>query len=103
MEPVSQGRGSAHVVAVSLPIRWADVGSFASLYPALPHDGDGNAVVGEVVVHEANGNLVFNGCEGKVALIGVSGLAVVRTAEDVLVVPLRNAELVKQVAADIGT
>ena len=99
MEPVSRGSGSAHVVAVSLPVEWADVGSFASLYEALPHDGERNAVVGDVVVQGAHGNLVFNQCGGVVALVGVSDLAVVRTADDVLVIPLRQAELVKQVAA----
>jgi len=101
MEPVSQGRGSAHVVAVSLPIRWADVGSFASLYDALPHDDDGNALVGDVVVRDAGGNLAFNQTEGVLALVGVSGLAVVRTAGAVLVVPLEQSELVKQVAASL--
>jgi len=101
MEPVSRGRGSAHVVAVSLPVEWADVGSYASLYDALPHDADGNAIVGGVAARDATGNLVFNQCQGVVALIGVTGLAVVRTAHDVLVVPLRQAELVKQVAASI--
>ena len=101
MEPVSKGRGSAHVVAIPLPVTWADVGSFASLYEALPHNGDGNAVVGDAVTSAANGNLVFNQCQGRVVLIGVSGLAVVRTRDDVLVLGLDRAELVKQVASGI--
>jgi len=98
MEPVSQGRGSAHVVAVALPTHWADVGSYASLYDALPHDGDGNATSGTVATLDAGGNLVFNTGDGVVALIGVTGLAVVYTDEAVLVVPLEDSEKVKQMA-----
>ena len=38
MEPVSLGRGNAHVVAVRLPITWHDVGGFAALSEQLPRD-----------------------------------------------------------------
>jgi len=98
MEPVSQGLGSAHVVAVALPTQWADVGSYASLYEALPHDGSGNAMSGTVATMDATANLVLNNGTGVVALIGVSGLAVVRAGNAVLVVPLKDAEKVKQMA-----
>jgi len=97
MEPVSQGRGSAHVVAVALPTRWADVGSYASLYDALPQDETGNATSGTVATMDATGNLVMND-GGLVALIGVSGLAVVRSGDTVLVVALEDSEKVKQMA-----
>jgi len=98
MEPVSQGLGSAHVLAVALPTRWADVGSYASLYQALPHDEAGNATSGTVATMDATGNLVINNSTGVVALIGVSDLAVVRVGGAVLVVPLKDAEKVKQMA-----
>ncbi|MCL2489860.1 MAG: sugar phosphate nucleotidyltransferase [Propionibacteriaceae bacterium] len=98
MEPVSAGLGSAHVVAVALPTQWADVGSYASLYEALPHDESGNAASGTVATMDATGNLVLNNDAGVVALIGVTGLAVVRSGSAVLVVPLKDAEKVKQMA-----
>ena len=101
MEPVSRGAGSAHVVAVPLPVQWADVGSYASLYEALPHDAAGNATSGRVVAEGAGGNLLFNQCEGVIGVVGVSGLAVVRTADAVLVVPLDQAEQVKGLASSI--
>jgi len=101
MEPVSQGRASAHVVAVGLPTQWADVGSYASLYEALPHGESGNATSGRVATMDAAGNLVMNDGDGVVALIGVSGLAVVRAGDDVLVVPLEDSEKVKQVALQV--
>jgi len=101
MEPVSQGRGSAHVVAVGLDTQWADVGSYASLYEALPHDQAGNATSGAVATMDATGNLVMNDEPGVVALIGVSGLAVVRAGDAVLVVPLEESEKVKQMAQQL--
>lgn len=99
MEPVSAGRGSAHVVAVPLPVQWADVGCYASLYEALPHDALGNATAGTVAALDSGGNLVFNHSAGTVALIGVSGLAVVHTADAVLVVSLDDSQKVKDLAA----
>jgi len=101
MEPVSRGRGNAHVVAVPLPIAWADVGSFSSLYQALMTDEAGNAKVGDVHTLDAKGNLAFNQVPGSIALIGVEGLAVVRTADTTLVVPLRDSQKVRQLAAAI--
>jgi len=99
MEPVSRGRGSAHVLAVALPIQWADVGSYGALYNALPQDHAHNASAGHVLVMDAADNLAFNYAEGTLALIGVRGLAVVRTADATLVVPLDQAQKVKQLAA----
>jgi len=101
MEPVSRGRGSAHVMAVPLPIAWADVGSYSSLYQALLTDESGNAAVGDLQTLDATGNLAFNQTPGSIALIGVSGLAVVRTADTTLVVPLREAQKVKELAMRI--
>ena len=99
MEPVSCGRGNAHVVAVGLPINWNDVGSFSSLHQVLPQDERQNAEVGRVLLMDADGNLAFNQGEGVLALIGVTGLAVVRTADATLVVPLEQAQKVKDAAA----
>jgi len=101
MEPVSRGRGSAHVLAVALPVQWADVGSYGALYKMLQQDSSHNANVGHVLMMEASDNLAFNQAEGMLALIGVHGLAVVRTDNATLVVPLDQAQKVKQLAAQV--
>ncbi|HPZ50881.1 MAG TPA: mannose-1-phosphate guanylyltransferase [Propionibacteriaceae bacterium] len=97
MEPVSQGRGSAHVVAVRLPIEWYDVGGFPALAPHLPQ-ADGNAVEGSVVSVASEGNLVVNrGPEGTiVAVVGLSDTVVVTSGNVVLVCPMAAAEQIKQ-------
>ena len=63
MEPVSQGQGTASVVAVRLPITWHDVGGFASLSEQLPRDAQGNALQGASVLVDARDNLVINNAE----------------------------------------
>jgi len=54
-----------------------------------------------VLMMEASDNLAFNQAEGMLALIGVHGLAVVRTDNATLVVPLDQAQKVKQLAAQV--
>jgi len=98
MEPVSRGEGTAHVVAVAMPIQWRDVGSLDALHAALPHDADGNATSGEVLAEDASGSLLINQSGGPLAVIGVDGLAVVRTDDAVLVVPLDRSQAVKPMA-----
>ena len=103
MEPVSHGRGSAHVVAVGLAVEWKDVGGYASLAGVLAPDDAGNAVSGAVVSLDATGNVVVNADPaGLIGLIGVNDLVVVRTANVTLVVPLEQAERVKELVAEVA-
>ncbi len=75
---------------------WNDLGSWASLAEALPPDGDGNRTVGDAIAVDARDNLLFAE-EGTVAVVGVEGLAVVRTGDSVLVVPRERAQEVREV------
>ncbi len=101
MEPVSHGQGSAHVVAVGLAVDWKDVGGYASLAEVLTQD-DGNAVSGAVVALDSSGNVVVNADpSGLIGLIGVRDLVVVRTRTATLVVPLDQAERVKELVTEV--
>ena len=103
LEPVSHGRGSAHVVAVRLPISWHDVGGFAALKEQLVHDAQGNAASGPVVLHDAHDNLVLNrGGGGRlVAVLGLTDTVVVQTPQITLVCPLGESERVKELLAQV--
>jgi mannose-1-phosphate guanylyltransferase len=103
MEPVSRGMGSARVAAVPLPVDWRDVGSFAELAAVLPPDDDGNAVRGRVVIHgEVSGCLLINTDPTAVlAVADVSDMAVVRTPEGTLAIPLASSQLVKTIAEQV--
>ncbi len=104
MEPVSQGRGSAHVVAVRLPIEWYDVGGFAALAPHLPQV-DGNAVEGRAVTLDSTGNLIVNrGPDGSlVAVLGLTDTVVVTSGDVVLVCPVAATEQIKQLVELVTT
>lgn len=98
MEPVSQGKGSAHVVAVPLAIDWVDLGGFATLADQIARDEHGNAREGVTVMMDANNNLVINrGRPGTVvAVAGVSGMVVCVTEQATLVVPIEQSQKVKE-------
>jgi mannose-1-phosphate guanylyltransferase len=103
MEPVSLGRGTAHVVAVRLPITWHDVGGFAALSEQLPRDQQGNATQGASVLVDAHDNLVINNAEpGRlVAVMGLSDTVIVQTPQITLVCPMNDAERVKELVAQV--
>ncbi len=103
MEPVSQGMGTAHVLAVGLPIAWHDVGGFAALGEQLPHDEQGNAVSGVSVLMDARENLVINQSEdGRiVAVVGLTGTVIVQTPQITLVCPVTEAERIKELVATV--
>lgn len=103
MEPVSQGRATARVLAVQLPITWHDVGGFAALVEQLPTDADGNALSGTTVLVDSSDNLVINqGGDGRVvAAVGLSNMVIVQTPEITLVCPMREAERIKELVAEV--
>ena len=101
MEPVSLGAGTARVVAVPLPVRWRDVGGYASLAEILTHDGAGNALIGRSILLDAHDNIVIN-TAGDGTLVGVLGardLVVVTTPELTMVAPIESAERIRELVA----
>lgn len=104
MEPVSHGAGTAHVVAVGLPISWTDVGSYAELKGALQVDESGNAKEGNVVTLDASGNLLIN-TRGEHVVVAVAGLhdtVVVATPNATLVAPLSASQQIRELAARVA-
>jgi mannose-1-phosphate guanylyltransferase len=84
--------------ALPLTCGWSDLGSWAALAEILPRDASRNSLRGDVVAVEAHDNLVFAE-RGAVALLGVSGLTVVRAGEVVLVLPTARAQDLRLVVA----
>jgi len=103
MEPVSRGQGDGHVVAVGLPVRWVDVGSFATLAAVLSHDAAGNACQGPVIVQDGRDNLVVSTGDAVTAVLGVDGLSVIRTPAVTLVAPLARSQEIKDLADAVAT
>jgi mannose-1-phosphate guanylyltransferase len=102
MEPVAQGRGTARVLMVRLPISWHDVGGYASLLEQLQRDSSGNAVRGLSVQVDGSNNLIINDHDDHlVATLGVHDMIIVATRAITLVCPLDQSERVKELVSAV--
>ena len=90
----------ADLDTLALDCGWSDLGSWAALAEVRGRDELGNVVEGDVVAIEAHDNLLFAE-QGTIAVIGVSGLAIVRTHDAVLVLPLERAQEVRSILAEL--
>jgi mannose-1-phosphate guanylyltransferase len=81
---------------------WSDLGSWEALAEVLPADGVGNLLRGETVAADARGNLLVSDDGGVVAVLGVEGLVVVRTADAVLVCPKERSQEVRRLVAELA-
>ena len=80
---------------------WNDVGSWASLWDIAAHDGDGNAVTGDVLAVDVHNSYVRAGTR-LVAVVGLDDVVVVDTRDAVLVTTRHAAQDVKQVVDQLA-
>ena len=88
--------------AVVLPLDagWSDVGSWSSLYDALPSDEEGNVLQGDVLVHDTRDCYVHSSSR-LVAAVGMDDHIIVETKDAVLVAPKERVQDVKELVAKI--
>lgn len=99
MEPASTAAEFA-VLAVPLSAEWRDVGSWSAYADLIAPDPAGNAVAGTAVVLDSSDCIVVSDDPAHVvALLGVDGLVVVRTAEATLVCRADDVQRVKALQA----
>lgn len=98
MEPASRD-AAVRVVAVPMPLRWLDVGSWPSFAETCPKDADGNAIGGGKSVLQGCRNTLVASSDPRhlIAAIGTRDLIVIHTPEATLVCPADQAEGVKAV------
>ena len=87
---------SSHVAVVPADPQWSDVGSWHAIWELMDKDPQGNARQGDTIAVQAHDNLIRSD-KRLVALAGVSGLAVIETADALLVVDRENSEAVRGV------
>ncbi len=87
-------------VVVSLDVGWSDVGSWSSLFDALPADEDGNVLRGDVLAHES-ADCFVQSTSRLVAVVGLKDHVVVETKDAVLVAPKDRVQDVKELVAKI--
>ena len=97
MERIASGQENLPAGAM-LPLTagWSDVGSWDSLWQALPKDANGNVSQGDVLLSDCTDTLALSG--GRlVTCVGVSDLVVVETPDAVLVVHKDKTQDVKNI------
>lgn len=88
------------VLTVPGEFGWNDVGSFDRLGALHEADADGNVTIGDVLAVESRGNVLYS--SGRlVAAVGVENLAVVETADAILVCPKERAQEVKKIVEEL--
>ncbi len=86
---------------VRLAAGWSDLGAWDAVWHVTSKDAAGNAVVGDVLLHDARNNHVH--ATGRlVAVVGLEDVVVVETADAVLVTHKGRSQDVKQIVAALG-
>jgi mannose-1-phosphate guanylyltransferase/mannose-6-phosphate isomerase len=88
--------------AVVLPLDagWSDVGSWSSLFDALPADEDGNVLQGDVLVHDTHDCFVHSSSR-LVTAVGMDDHIIVETKDAILVAPKERVQDVKELVAKL--
>jgi mannose-1-phosphate guanylyltransferase/mannose-6-phosphate isomerase len=81
-------------LVLPLDVGWSDVGSWSSLFDALPADEDGNVLQGDVLVHDTHDCYVHS-TSRLVTAVGMDDHIIVETKDAVLVAPKDRVQDVK--------
>lgn len=91
----------ARVLVVEAAFDWDDIGSWTALAKYLPQLESGNVANTELTCLETSNNLVFSAQKKRVAMLGVSDLIVVETADALLICNRHEAERIKHLVVRI--
>jgi mannose-1-phosphate guanylyltransferase/mannose-6-phosphate isomerase len=80
--------------------RWSDIGSWDALLDISARDGAGNAIHGNVVLHDAS-DCVVHSEDMLTAAVGVRDLVIVSTRDAVMVIPRDRAQDVKDLVGKL--
>ncbi len=77
------------------PCGWSDIGNWQSMYNAMPHDADGNAIMGAPVAHDCKNSLIRSDGRPVIAL-GLENTAVIVDRDAILVAPMHKLDQLRQ-------
>jgi len=85
---------------IALDAGWSDVGSWAAIHELSQHDEQGNAIQGPVVSLD-NQDCLLRSDGIQISAAGLEGLAIIATANSVLILPLEQSQRVKDIVAQL--
>lgn len=83
---------------IPLSANWSDIGSWASVWDVADKDADNNAITGDVQVQDCEDCLI-HGTTRLVAAVGLKNIAIIETADAVLVMDAERAQDTKQLVS----
>lgn len=86
---------------VVLDAGWNDLGAWEAVWQAAPKDAQGNAHLGDAIVHDSRNTLV-HATSRLVGVVGLSDVVVVETADAVLVADRQRSQEVKKIVSQLG-
>jgi len=87
-------------VVVPLEAQWSDLGSWSSLWDAMPKDDNDNVLVGDVLTHNVT-NCYIRAEHKLVAAVGISDHVIIETDDAILVVNKNNTQDVKEIVKSL--
>ncbi len=87
-------------LVLPLDVGWSDVGSWSSLFDALPADEEGNVLQGDVLTHDTHDCYVHS-TSRLIAAVGMEDHIIVETKDAILVAPKDRVQDVKDLVAQI--
>ena len=87
-------------MVLPLDVGWSDVGSWSSLFDALPADEQGNVLQGDVLVHDTRSCYVHS-TSRLVAAVGMDDHIIVETKDAILVAPKDRVQDVKELVGKL--
>jgi len=87
---------TSDAVIVPLDAGWSDIGSWSALWDVANKDNNGNAVHGDVILHDSSNNFI-HAENALVATIGLENIVIVQTKDAVLVANKNNVQDVKKI------
>jgi len=103
MEPASRDP-QVRVVAVPMPLKWLDVGSWPFFAETCPKDADGNAVAAKraLLMKTSRTLVASNDPKHLIAAIGCDDLIIIHTPDATLVCRADQAEAIKELHKQVG-
>src|SRR3546814_11320778 len=82
---------------VPVDFAWSDIGSWQEIWTRSPKDAASNVAVGDVILQDTAGSLVYGGSDGLTVVTGLEDVVVVNTDDVVLVTKRSGRTSIKSV------
>lgn len=89
---------TSHAAVVELDAGWSDIGSWSTVWDIGEKDEHGNVVQGDVLTHNST-NCLIKAENRLVATVGLDNIAIIETADAVLVVKKEQVQSVKHLVS----